>query len=318
MKQNAIEACKNILIRCMGLREGESTLVVTDTEREEIGRAIFEAALSLGSDATMMVMSPRAVNGEEPPAPVAAAMAAANVVLCPTTKSLTHTQARKAAAAAGARIATMPGVTMDMLHEGAMTADYEQVSALTMRVAELVDTASTARISYKGHDLTMSLAGRKAIPSTGRFLSPGESGNLPSGEAYVAPVEGTAEGELYVDGSVAGFGKLNGPLLVRIKGGRAVAFEGVDAAPIEAMLKTPESRNVAELGIGTNDKARLTGIILEDEKIYGTVHVAFGDNSTFGGTVRAGIHIDAILLAPDLYLDDVLVVHGGGVIPDRR
>ena len=198
------------------------------TEREEIGRAILRPPLPRlrrHHDGDEF----RAVNGEEPPAPVAAAMAAANVVLCPTTKSLTHTQARKAAAAAGARIATMPGVTMDMLHEGAMTADYEQVSALTMRVAELVDSASTARISYKGHDLTMSLAGRKAIPSTGRFLSPGESGNLPSGEAYVARWKGpprraswTLRGRLR---------QAQRPLLVRIKGGRAVAFEGVDAAP---------------------------------------------------------------------------------------
>lgn len=312
--ENAVEACRNILIRCMGLREGESTLVVTDTEREEIGRVILEAALSLGSDASIIVMRPRAVNGEEPPAAVEAAMAAAKVVMCPTTKSLTHTQARKAAAAAGARVATMPGITMDMLYEGAMTADYEQVSALTMRVAELVNKASSAKISYKGHVLTMGLAGRNAIPSTGRFLNPGESGNLPSGEAYVAPVEGTAEGELYVDGSFAGFGKLNGPLVVRVREGRAVSFEGVDAGAIEAMLKTDESRNVAELGIGTNERARLTGVILEDEKIYGTVHVAFGDNSTFGGTVRAGIHIDGIMLAPDLYLDDVLVVHDGKVL----
>ncbi len=311
---DVMEACRNILIKCMGLAPGESTLVVTDTEREEIGRVIRDAALSLGSDASIIVMKPRAVNGEEPPAAVAKAMAAADVVLCPTTKSVTHTQARKAAAAAGARIATMPGITMDMLYEGAMTADYERVSGLTMRVAELVDSASVARISYMGHELTMSIAGRRAIPSTGRFLRPGESGNLPSGEAYIAPVEGTAEGELYVDGSVAGFGKLNGPLVIRVESGRAVSFEGIDAQAIEAMLKTDESRNVAELGIGTNDRARLTGVILEDEKIYGTVHVAFGDNSTFGGTVRAGIHIDAIVLKPDLYLDGDLVVHGGGVV----
>ena len=77
---------------------------------------------------------------------------------------------------------------------------------------------------------------------------------------------------------------------------------------------TPAARNVAELGIGTNDKARLTGVILEDEKALGTVHVAFGSNATFGGTVEAGVHLDVVMLAPTLYLDDELVMKNGKLL----
>ncbi len=63
---------------------------------------------------------------------------------------------------------------------------------------------------------------------------------------------------------------------------------------------TPGPGTLAELGIGTNDRARVTGVILEDEKIYGTVHIALGSNDTFGGTVAAGIHVDGIITRPRL------------------
>ncbi|MGB9867576.1 MAG: aminopeptidase [Bacillota bacterium] len=316
-----LQACKGVLMSAMGLNPGESVLVVTDTEKEAIGRTLARAAAELGADAVMMVMAPRQVNGEEPPEPVAAAMAASQVVLCPTSKSLTHTQARVNAACAGARIATMPGITEEMLCTGAMTADYRLVAEVTLKVKQLLDRANHARIEYKGRSLSLSLEGRTAVASTGRFLKPGESGNLPSGEAYIAPVEGTAEGLIYADGSVAGLGKLAVPLQVRVSQGVAVEFADAPsgdaglgqgfAAQLEKLLSTFEARNVAELGIGTNHKARLTGIVLEDEKIFGTVHIAFGDNSTFGGRVRAGVHIDLVMLRPDLYLDDMLVLHDG-------
>jgi leucyl aminopeptidase (aminopeptidase T) len=54
-------------------------------------------------------------------------------------------------------------------------------------------------------------------------------------------------------------------------------------------------------------------VTLEDEKIYGTIHIAFGSNDTFGGTVAAGVHLDAVVLEPELYLDDRLAVGKGCV-----
>ncbi|MFA6506421.1 MAG: hypothetical protein WCT14_09995, partial [Treponemataceae bacterium] len=71
---------------------------------------------------------------------------------------------------------------------------------------------------------------------------------------------------------------------------------------------------VAELGIGTNDKATLIGNLLEDEKVYGTVHLAFGSNATFGGTISAGVHIDGIMLNPTLTVDGRVIVRGGKVL----
>jgi leucyl aminopeptidase (aminopeptidase T) len=160
----------------------------------------------------------------------------------------------------------------------------------------------------------MSVEGRNAIPSTGVYRELGHSGNLPSGEAFLAPLEGTAEGELLVDGSIAGVGRLSEPVLREISEGRLVSASGPDGERLLSLLdRSEEGRNVAELGIGTNNKTHLTGVTLEDEKIYGTIHIAFGSNDTFGGTVAAGVHLDAVVLEPELYLDDRLVVGQGRV-----
>lgn len=311
-----IEISKGLLRSSMDLQPGEKLLVITDPARRAIGDALFAAGQELGADAVLVVMTAREVSGQEPPDHVAAAMMAADVIVAPTTQSLTHTQARRRAAERGARIATMPGITEEMFREGAITADYSAVAELTERVTAILDGGSEVRIETGGgkHVLRMSIAGRKAISSTGVYRKPGQSGNLPSGESYLAPVEGTAEGELLVTGSIAGIGRLEEPVLLTIAGGRLQDAEGPVGARFLAMLdKSPLGRNVAELGIGTNDKARVTGNILEDEKIYGTVHVAFGSNDTFGGTVKAGIHLDAVVLGADVYIDDYLLVSEGRV-----
>ena len=65
------------------------------------------------------------------------------------------------------------------------------------------------------------------------------------------------------------------------------------------------------VGIGTNYAARLIGVILEDEKAYHTVHIAFGTNIGFGGVNKAACHMDGIIKNPTLYLDDTLVLKDG-------
>ena len=201
-----IDNAKSILQSSLNVKQGESVLVVTDDTRRAIGRAIYDAAVELGCDAMLMRMQERTVSGEEPPASVAAAMKAADVVICPTAKSLTHTNARIDAAKAGARIATMPGITEDMFSKGAITADYAEVERLTMKLNDMLTKANAARIVKEGCELVLKLAGRDGVPSTGVYREPGQSGNLPSGEAYIAPLEDGCDGELIIDGSMVGVG----------------------------------------------------------------------------------------------------------------
>lgn len=314
MSEERIEISKNVLIDCLGLKAGESLVVVADDSRKYLAESLYEAGKRLGAESMLMVMQERSKSGEEPPASIATAMMNASVAICVTRYSLTHTAARKQAAAAGTRVATMPGITEDMFTHGAITAEYSKVKELTEHVTALLTKASTVRIEKEGYSLSFSIEEREGVPSTGLYLNPGESGNLPSGEAYIAPMEGTAQGQIVIDGSIAGIGALDSPLLLNISEGRLVAAEGDTGAELLLMLGDGDGRILGEFGIGTNDKARITGIVLEDEKVYGTIHVAFGSNNTFGGTVAAGVHIDAVVQKPDVYLDDVLIMRAGELL----
>ena len=296
---------------CMGVKPRETVLVVTDPARIMIAEALVGAAKKARAEVMLMCMQARSRHGEEPPKPVERAMAASDVVLAPTTYSLTHTQARRRACEAGARVATMPMITEKMMYQGAMLADYGEVSRLTHKVADLLTNASEAEITTPaGTDLHLNIAGREAHPDTGIFHKPGDFGNLPAGEAFIAPIEGKAEGHVVIDGRL---GRLRGVIKIVVKGGWAKKISGKPSMKIRKMLDEvgPKAYNLAEFGIGTNPKARLFGNPLEDEKVLGTCHVALGDNSTFGGKVQAGIHIDGVLLRPTIKLDEKIIMESG-------
>jgi leucyl aminopeptidase (aminopeptidase T) len=308
------ELARSVLESNLALQAGEKLVVVTDTLTGEIGQALFDAGVDLGAEAVLVTIAPTGRNGKEPPVAAAAAMAEADVLLCPTRFSISHTQARARATERGARIATMPGIHPAMFFDGPITADHDEVHRRTERLKEILSAADDVRIVSGDGDavLTFSIAGRSGRGSTGRFLTAGAWGNLPSGEAYTAPVEGTASGELVVNASIATIGLLEAPIRLRIEDGLLVEASGDAGATLLANLgDTRESRNVAEFGIGTNDKARITGVILEDEKKVGTIHIAFGDNSTFGGVVRAGVHIDTVILGPDVTVGGTRILSEG-------
>ena len=306
-----VKTAEGVLSSCLAVKKGEEVLIVTDDTRKEIGEALYEAAGNLGCERLLMVMNERELSGQEPPKAVAAAMKSADVVIAPTAQSLTHTNARIEAARAGTRVATMPGITEEMFSQGAMTADYSKVEELTAVVTKMLSKASVARIEKDGHVLTINIRGRDGVPSPGVYREPGKCGNLPSGEAYIAPLEDGSEGEMIVDGSMVGIGKLDSPLHMVISDGKLRSVTGEKSENLDVLLKNETNGTLCELGLGTNEAAVLNGIILEDEKVYGTVHIAFGTNTSFGGVNKAECHMDGIILRPTLYLDDVKVIEDG-------
>ncbi|MEH7010005.1 aminopeptidase [Neobacillus niacini] len=301
--QELVEVAKAILKHNLNAQADEHILIVTDSESYEIATIFDQAGKALDNETILMKMTTRSKSGEEPPKPVAIAMKSAEVVLCITHHSLTHTKARKEASAAGARVATMPGITMDMLQEGAITADYSEVEKLTDYYCGLLDAGEQVSIEKDNMKLTFSIKGREGIPSTGVFRNKGESGNLPSGESYIAPIEDSANGSIVIDGSIAGIGVLQEPITLTLKEGRLVKASGQDGKRLLELLGEDKGRVIAEFGIGTNKSARLTGNVLEDEKVFGTVHIAFGSNKPFGGTNEAGVHIDCVIKDPVVTLD---------------
>lgn len=299
---------------CMGVQPGEKILVVTDAPLRPIGTALWEAAKELTTEVVFVEILPRKTNGEEPPAEVAELMKMFDVVVCPTSKSLTHTDSRRAASAKGVRIATLPNVTEEIMIR-CMNADYHRIAERTFKLCEMLDTTEVIRVKAPaGTDIMLPKQGRKAHASTGLFREKGQSGNLPTGEAYLAPLEGKSNGILVVDGSIAMVGMLNHPVRIMVKDGYATTIDGGPQAEQFAGLLEPhgrDARNVAEFGIGTNDKAILSGLILEDEKVMGTIHVAFGDNKSMGGTVRVASHLDGLVKSPTVWLDEKMIMKDG-------
>ena len=132
------------------------------------------------------------------------------------------------------------------------------------------------------------------------------------------PVESQSQGVFFVDGSMAGIGKIKGePIKIRVERGMAVEISGGEQArQLNQMVESvgPQARNLAELGIGTNYMAQITGQILEDEKVAGTVHLALGNNKSMGGTVNVGLHVDGIITSPTLRIDDKLILKNGQLL----
>lgn len=306
-------AVETVIQRCLAVRAGEGVLVVADASTADIGAALRDEAERSGADATLALTTAREIDGAEPPAVVAGALAAADVFIAPTAWSISHTQARKRASDAGARGATMPHVTADMLAR-LMAADFELMSRRSREVAELLTAADGAHVTCpRGTDFRLDLSGRAGIPDDGDLTAAGAFGNLPCGEGFIAPLSG--EGTI-VASSLASIGIADPPATLTVEDGRLTMAEGPAGAQLLSMLRAAGElgTNLAELGVGTNERAVLTGNILEDEKMLGTVHVAFGASAGIGGTVAIPVHLDVLVSDATLTVGDRTVLDAGRLL----
>lgn len=312
-----LKACDTAITQCLGLKKDETLLVIGDEPSRKIAYTFFEAGKNRAKEVILVEIVPREIHGEEPPLAVTHIMKNINVVIAPTSKSISHTRARMEASLSGARIATLPGVTEEILLRG-MLADYKKIAVRTQKLAVILSKAKKARIETEnGTNVSFNLGNRGAHADTGIIQKPGSFSNLPAGEAYIAPLEGDTKGIIVFDGSFAGIGTLSEPIKIEIKEGYVSNISGGKEA--EELRKIFEKagksgRNVAELGMGTNEKAEISGNILEDEKVMGTLHVAFGDNSTIGGLIESSIHLDGVIKSPTFFLDDIKIMEKGRLL----
>jgi leucyl aminopeptidase (aminopeptidase T) len=297
-------------------RTDDDVLVVYNDEQRAVAEALGKAAAPRARGVDLLAFPTLSRHGEEPPPAVAAALARADVVFAPTARSLSSTKARIEATDRGVRIATLPTITEEMFAR-AVPVDYAGLKRTGELLAGRLTEASTARItSETGTDIVLDLRGRTGRSDDGHLQKPGAMGNLPAGEGYIAPVETRGDGVIAFDGSLAGYGRLSTPVRVVVEGGRAVDAE-TDAG--EWLLATLDAggehgRSVAELGIGTNPAAVISGNVLEDEKVIGTIHIAFGTSAGLGGVNAAGVHIDGVILRPTVDVDGSRVVDGGKLL----
>ena len=226
---------------------------------------------------------------------------AADVIIAMANNSTSHTKFRALANAAGARFASLPNFDPDMFFTS-MLVDWRLLAERTERMAEVVNSAAAISVECpNGTRMSFDKRGRAAKGDNGLLTEPGSFGNLPAGEVYLAPLEGKSEGVMVIE--YAPTRKLESPLELVVREGRVVEIRGDEPYRLKLEGKFAESdknRNIAELGIGSNDRATRPDNILEAEKILGTIHIALGDNSGFGGTVSTPFHEDYVFYRPTL------------------
>ncbi|MEA4852899.1 MAG: aminopeptidase [Christensenella sp.] len=310
--ENIVRAAKSLIKDCLGAKKDETILVATDDGKIDIAYCFAKAGRELGIE-TVLVDSHAQAKGE-PSKMVADAMLEADVEFLITTMSYSHTNARIAANKKGARVASMPMMTME-LADNYLDGDYKFIQTVTKKLADMIDKTKVVRVvTEAGTDLTFKLGGRKCEIDDGNLTQPGCIGNLPAGEAYIAPVETTGDGVLVIDGVIAYLGQVKDSVKLTLEGGRIREIEGgVSAQELRDFLKDKDSEatGIAEFGIGTNPKAKLIGSPLLDEKVWGTIHIAFGTNKSMGGERESNIHYDCIINEPTVYLDGVKILDKG-------
>jgi leucyl aminopeptidase (aminopeptidase T) len=312
------QALSRLLAECMGLRKGESCLVVCDTGRKGIGTSFCEAVTEISTEAKLFVVQPPGAEGWAPDTLVQLEkeMATPDVILLLTRQSLSHTDARRRAVKRGARLASMPGITKEMLLR-AGRADYQQISRKARRLRGILTDAKGVSVETElGTAITFSVRGMHGHMEDGLYNRAGTWGNMPAGEACIGPKEGSAEGVIVVDWSMSGIGRLEAPLQIRIQDGRAVDIKGKQANTLLDRLN-PFGRaafTVAEFAMGTNEWAELSGVVLEDEKVFGTAHFALGNNISFGGRTDVPIHLDGVLRAPTVTVDGRRIMEQGKLL----
>jgi leucyl aminopeptidase (aminopeptidase T) len=218
-----------------------------------------------------------------------------------------------------------PSVTLDIF-ERTVPLDYEKLRLDCARIKEVLDRGEMVHIDAAGGtDLDIGIRGRLAKSDDGDFSEPGKGGNLPAGETFISPELASSKGKIVFDGSIAsdkGIIIIEKPIECEVDAGLVTAIHGGEEARRlrdtiqRARERTAEfvdqgklpkdeldhymtnTGNLGELGIGLNPKATIIGNMLEDEKVYGTCHIAIGAN--YDNDAKALIHLDGLIRSPTI------------------
>lgn len=301
-----------ILKKLFHVKKNEKVLIVADKTKKSIAKAFYDSARRI-SKASILKIPVGKVHGEEPKRYVASAMKKADVILIVTDKSLSHTKARKEATKAGARIASMPGINAAMMKR-AVVLDYKKMRRTKKKILNLLKKAKICRVTTKkGTDIIFRIPKIRYNHNKKHGLKhKGNWDNLPSGEACFTPLD--ANGIYVIDASILDK-KVDKPIKITVKNRYAVKIEGGKLAnKLKNILKNlhdKNSYNIAELGIGVNPNAKITGEILEDEKVLGTCHIALGSSFAIGGRIRAKCHLDGVIRKPTIIVGKKVIMKNG-------
>ena len=305
----------------LNLEPGQRLLIVADTRTDPlVVQAFMTAAVTLGLDATVAISTPLPYHHAPLNPVIVSAMESADLVHLITSKGALHSTACHQKQLDGKRFLASEEVTAGMLREGAATADYERMNRVGEKIYELWTKGDEVRItSREGTDLRGTITGRPSWLCAAKVLeNPGVDlycAAFPDGEVGIAPIEETIEGVVVWDTSMHQVGLLNEPIRARVEKGRVVELTGGrEAERLRTYLEQngdDESWIIGETAIGINPNARVTGLVREDKKLEGSVHIALGMNTDTGGTCASRTHVDGVIRRPTVVIDGTTVVEDG-------
>ena len=305
---------------CAGVQAGEQVLVITEQSRMSIAQALASQVYRVGGEPVLCVMEPRRQDGQEPPRPIAEAMKGSDVFLSVVGRSITHTHAVKEAIAAGSRGLVLTQFTEEMMIHGGIEGDFKALKPVCIAMAQaLAGTEKVLLTTPGGTHLEYSARGRRGNHLY-CMVEKGQFSTLPTVEANVSPVEGSANGIIVADGSIPyiGIGVLEQPVILQVKEGRIIHIEGGRQAKMLAedlaAKNDPQVYNVAEHGVGLNPCCHFCGFMLEDEGVYGSCHIGIGTSITLGGKVKASCHYDVIMKNGTIVADGRTLMENGKVL----
>ncbi len=317
-KSEMIKGAKKLVDECTKVKEGENVLIITDTGRPlSIAETLAVACKERGAEPIITILSPRQVEGNDPPPPVTEAMQKAEVIFMVLSQGIFHSPSRTKAAKMGARGMTLPQFTEEDMVRGAIEADFLETKQLVQKVGDALRRTKEARVTTPaGTDIYFNLEGRgEAVRTFTNFAhQPGEFGVMIL-EANISPNVGSAQGIIVCDAGIYFFkpGLIpKEPVRVVVKDGMVTDISGgAEAKKLAdslAALDDPMVYNVAELAIGLNPKAKMTGGQSQDKGVYGTCHIGIGSDITWGGNIKAATHFDLLMYAPKFELDGITML----------
>lgn len=299
-------------------------MVIADESTNEIAQLVVLGCARVGAQVSIHTIPMASMHGAEPPADVGARMKDADIIFGLTRFSIAHSRARNEACRAGARYLSLPEYSLELLRDPAVLADYRGRAPVVRAFADAFTKGSRVRVTTeRGTDISIDIAGRVGNYCPGFVEGPGELGSPPDIEANVSPLETGSDGVVVIDGSIpcAEVGLLRSPVELTVRDGRIVRFDSDDSAVVADLERLFERAGsdkayvLAECGVGLNEAARLTGVMLTDEGASGCMHFGFGSNATVGGLNEVGFHLDFVFHAPDLFVDDRQLLMKGNVSP---
>ena len=304
----------------LNAKPGDQIHIITDTRQDpNVWQALAAGARTAGGIVTITIMTPTEYHQAEPPASVAAAMLKADINMYATTGAFAHCKAAKKAREAGVSYILSEEVNVDNLTTGGATLtpdQFRKLHALGEEIRKRFLKGNQVRVtSDYGTDITCKIRD----PKTGQVRSrEGHSAIIPKrpsgtafpdGECNTWAIPGTGEGAVVFDTS-AHYppGLLKEPIRLTVHKGFITKIDGGEeakqlAAYIDQHGSLSDCECPTEIALGTNPKSFFTGVMRTDKKVYGGSHIALD-----GG---GALHLDGIMRAPTILIDDVPLVERG-------